>query len=443
VSADSNELELERTVSNSQSLRYVPGSDQESLTRDAGLIIRPIRGEEHFEVVGYGPLFPPQRMWSAEIPVTSADVFRHVQECRKAWHDLVIERKEASPAPDGGTRNDFPFQDTWNHASKERARLHQIGAPLAVTGATLFFFLFQQGDDALTWVADRLRREASTRSLVVTVTSDTFFVPWGLLYTHPDPDELLAPDGGNFRWEGFWGYRHLIEHNTRDIDLEQVLRPAEGGKLLASVNVDEQLDAELGVPCIAPQLAFFKQSDALTVVERRTRSELQLALSADAFDDRIVYFCCHGYGAGDLGNPNMAAASIALTDRVPITADNISYWRRGRVLASHPSVIVNACQGGQLTTLLYKTLANEFLRQGATGVIGAQIDILAIFATEYARRFFSLFLDSRPGRRRRVGEVMQCLAQDFVTGHQNPLGLVYSLYRGADCHVDGQLSPSS
>src|SRR5262249_27491704 len=103
---------------------------------------------------------------------------------------------------------------------------------------------------------------------------------------------------------------------------------------------------------------------------------------------------------------------------------------------SNPLVFINACQGGQMTTLFYKTIAAEFLKQNATAVIGGQIDMPAVFAAEYARRLFTKFLDGSSGRRIRLGPLMRELAQEFVNDHNNPLGLIYSLYRGVDCFVD-------
>jgi hypothetical protein len=57
------------------------------------------------------------------------------------------------------------------------------------------------------------------------------------------------------------------------------------------------------------------------------------------------------------------------------------------------------------------------------------------FACEYARRFFSAFLTPAPPAKVRVGELVRNLAREFLRDHHNPLGLVYSLYRGLDCYV--------
>ena len=73
---------------------------------------------------------------------------------------------------------------------------------------------------------------------------------------------------------------------------------------------------------------------------------------------------------------------------------------------------------------------------GASGVIGPQIDIPAVFAAEYAMRFFKGLLGVDNGGPEPVGILMRRLAREFIDKHNNPLGLAYSLYRGMDCLVD-------
>jgi hypothetical protein len=257
-----------------------------------------------------------------------------------------------------------------------------------------------------------------------------------MIYVHPEKGVDLAPDGSSFKKDGFWGYRHIVEHNTAQVDLPTELKPDGTGKIHASINIDESIDQCLGVPCIAPQLAFFRGQASLSAVERRTKRELETALSEANFADQIVYFCCHGSGANEGDATSLKPSRIALTDRKEITAADISYWRKGNELVSNPLVFINACQGGQMNTLFYKTIAAEFLKRNAMAVIGAQIDIPAVFAAEYACRLFTRFLDGSSGKRIRLGPLMRDLAQEFVNDHHNPLGLVYSLYRGADCFVD-------
>ncbi len=435
MSPERTPLPLQPLVQNSAGLSRVAGLHEDNLPRDVGLIIRRYSAPDRFVLTAYGPPFPPPEPWDAEIPLTPLEVFGYVEDCRQVWQSAVVDYQEAAPNPAGGLQNRRPFQDTFDLRNRPEL-LRAIAPRLAVAGDKLFYLLFGAKEPNLVRVANRLREVCRQHPLTLTITSDTFFVPWGLLYVHPDPNERLAPDGANFRWEGFWGYQHVVEHNPVYIELNGDLRPNAAGRLPTSVNVDDRIDQTLNVKCIAPQLDFFKSQANIDLVERRRKDELERALSSKSFADRIVYFCCHGAGARGPDGVSLERARVTLSDGQDITNTEIKYWLRDADgLPSQPVVFINACQGGQLTTIFYETLATELLRQKAVGLVGAQVDLPAVFAAEYAERFFKRFLGGAPGERVRIGPLMRDLAQQFVRDHNNPLGLVYSLYRGADCFV--------
>jgi hypothetical protein len=408
------------------------------LRRNGGLVIRHRIGPpQHFEVLPYGNLFQPPRTWHTEIPLSQMELFGHVDECRKLWQRAIVEYVEAVPNREGGERNSFPFQERWSFRKRPQL-LEHVGRELALAGEKLFFLLFKRGSDNLGRVAEVLTRASQERRLVLTITSDDFFVPWGMLYVHPDPVEPLAVDGSNYSREGFWGMRHIIEHNPLAVLEDVRLRAGSGGVIPASLNLDERIDVDLRVRCIASQRAFFQTLDRIKLTERCKKAQLLRDLANKNFPDRILYFFCHGTGSRDAeGRPNLEQTHLVLSDD-PISASDIAYALRDQVggLASHPVVFINACQGGQMETVFYRAIAAEFLRQNAVGVIGAQIDLPAVFADQYARQFFKALLS--PGRkRRRVGPLMRLLTRRFWIKNNNPLGIAYSLYRGLDCFVDG------
>ena len=76
------------------------------------------------------------------------------------------------------------------------------------------------------------------------------------------------------------------------------------------------------------------------------------------------------------------------------------------------------------------------LASGANCLIGAQTDLPAVFATEFATRFFTDFLAGN----QRVGEIMRRLVRQFADDHANPLALLYSLYHGLDTHLTKAVS---
>ena len=87
-----------------------------------------------------------------------------------------------------------------------------------------------------------------------------------------------------------------------------------------------------------------------------------------------------------------------------------------------------------MQTRLYETIAPQFLRRQAAGLIGAHTQLPTLFATHYAQVFFEELLDDADDKVR-VGPLMTRLARRFITDHHNPLGLVYPLYRASDVYV--------
>lgn len=423
-------IPLRRTVSNSGLLERLPAAPLPPLPRDAGFEIKEV-GRGHYQLIPYGNLYPPPRPWSTGYPLSPAEVVAPVLECVGAWSREVVERIEGT-----GQQAFYPFQEEW-HRPVDEATLQRLGAGLAAAGARLFFHLFEEHDDPLLHeVVERWQQAARRAPMVLTVTAAEHFIPWGMLYLHPDPQHGLAPDGSNFRWEGFLGWRHIIEHNPRWVNLGTAIAAGEAGAVATSFNYDRRLDEELGVECIAPQRTFFADRSAvLDLVERTEKAELRDALAADPFADRIVYFCCHGRGALALDEASLQQTGLALSDGDLITGGEIAFWLQRRTLESQPFVFLNACQGGQMTTLLYRTIAVELMKRHAVGLVGPQLDVPAVFAAEYAQRFFRRLLGEEGGPPARVGEIVRDLARTFLEQHGNPLGLAYSLYRGVDCHL--------
>lgn len=408
---------------------------EDNLERDGSLVIFRSGKEDAFHLAAAGSVFPGNRCRVVKLPLDSWELFRHVEDCRRTWHETVVDLKELVANKGGGQRWAYPFQDAWDLSSRPEL-LRTAGARLAVAGAQLYHHVFQCGNEQLDLIDESLQNASRVKALTLTITSDSFFAPWGMLYVHPEEKEELRPDGANFVPEGFWGFRHIVEHDPEEVNLQCRIKPNGAGLLSLSINIDDRIDGKLKVACIEPQLMFFRSQARIAPVERRAKPELRAAMTEPAFGDQVVYFCCHGIGSGTPDRPNLSNARVSLSDGEPITAEEIAFWLKRRDLESNPLVFVNACQGGQMTTLFYQTLAAELLKRKAVGLIGAQVDVPAIFATEYCQRFFQAFLNGEGGSRVRVGPLMRELGQEFFQKYANPLGLVYALYRGADCFLD-------
>jgi hypothetical protein len=100
------------------------------------------------------------------------------------------------------------------------------------------------------------------------------------------------------------------------------------------------------------------------------------------------------------------------------------------LLKGSPLIFINACESAELSPLFYDGFVPYFMAKGARGVIGTECLTPALFAAEWAERFFDQFLEGKP-----VGEIFLNLRQTFYKEHNNLLGLLYALY----CDGDTQL----
>jgi hypothetical protein len=384
-------------------------------------------GDAGYHVQAWGSAFPQdggggyQGHLAANVAVANSGI----NDLRAAWqHQVVgyIQRRD-----DG--RNCFPFVENWNlSGSTDPDWLEHIGLKLARASHALFSLLFLNGDAGLKEIADHLALALRSDENVITMESDDLFVPWGMLYTPPKESDSLWGSAATWSLEGFWGYRHLIEHNfSRAPGFDsRVLIPAR--RVIVGLNVDERVDSEYPTtPCVQPVMDFF--TDRTHVVVRRTKDELACALQDPLFSDHITYFCCHGQVSGATESPGRTY--LKLTDDEEIYSTEFIGWLSRNPLPTRPVVFVNACQGGQMSSLFFPAFGHHLLHYGARCLIGPQIDLPRAFAREYATRLFTAFLESRT----KLGDIVRALAREFANDYRNPLGLIFSLYRGIDVHL--------
>ncbi len=371
---------------------------------------------------------------SHPLELDRAQLWAAVQACRHAWRTKVVDHLE------GGR---YPFQDAWDMTPRPGLR-DRVLRPVAEAGADLFYRVFfprppdPRPYESLRRVGRVLRDEMAVpgRHLWLRVTSDSFYVPWSLIYSE-DP---MAP----IRPEGFWGYQHLIEHSPDGSgNLGYELEPGDppARPLAVGLQLDERIDATLGVACLAPVEDLLAGYDAghLKTERRVLKKQLRQALSSAPPTDQVLYFCCHARQEGDLSNLRLDRSHLTLSDPADgeITPSDIGRWIGMESFERHPVVFLNACEGGQINSIFYQGFGNTFLGLGAASVVGPQTEVPAVFAGELARRFFERFFEG--GERRSLGRVLFDLRREMLDQHDNPLGLVYSLYRGADTFLRAPL----
>ena len=431
------DLTTNQTVANSDF--NFPPTDQGPVFPDIMLYIKralPENGSFEFNLIV--PELKARMFSVGYLKKSGTEVFEAVEECRVAWKQAVVNM----------TRPNYqsPFQQRWEFADAPEL-LASVAPELAIAGEKLFVSIFElECDEKLLTLAATLR-ELLDKPRCIAFLSEDFFIPWSMLYTQPPDKEPLAADGSNWEASGFWGYPHILHHSTTDYDFESRIKLSNTGDLPFSINFDDRLFCDQSLVDDSIPLTFgdlikqhIKNIKTLALagnacILRTKKAELKLALTVNRQKiERVLYFYCHGHGSSSGRVASTTSASLSLKDG-EVTAGDFADWAR-RAPPTGALIMINACQGGQMTTLFYKSFAKQLLREGAVGLIGPQIDVPAVFASAYGELLLQQFLARSSESVRRLGPLMQSVNQTMWDTHKNPLGLVYSLYHGVNCFID-------
>jgi hypothetical protein len=419
------------TVDHTEDLRTLPDGRYD---RERTVYLRFAKDprDDGYLVQAWGSAFPPDGYggYQGRLPHPPAVLAGAIQVLRDTWQKQVVEHKHVDSRT---RRTTYPFVDHWDVAGTSSCpHWDDIIRRLARAGHTLFRTLFLTGDNGLNEIARHLLQALRDREHVITVESDNLFVPWGMLYV---PAEIDALDGA-CPLDGFWGYRHIVEHGfSRGSHAFDSRIVVPGNTVTVGLKVDEQVDQEYPeTPYVEQVIDFFSRH--ADVVVRRNKDELQDALTNPEFADLITYFGCHGEVSGPgTGGQSEQPYIVLGTER--IYGAELMGWLAGVVLPSQPLVFVGACQGGQLSSLFYPSFGRYLLSYGARSLLGPQVDLPRTFACEYTTRLFGWFLQ----RGIKLGDVVRELARLYADEHRNPLGLNFSLYRGMDVHLWPDATP--
>jgi hypothetical protein len=415
---------------NSNDFRWERDYDLERALDRAGAITIKPDGDGQFQIFFIDVRF--QDGDPGTINLNLSGLFDVVQACRTAWERALEDLMNTRPSPTGGEYAYRPYENAWDKPVDD-GTFRKLAAKLAVAGDELFSSIFERNQGTtLDQIAANLREIARSGSRTLAVKTADFHIPWRMLYTHPTGK--LDADGGNFVPSGFWGYQHVVEQFPARYRVSDHVR-ARGGKLGFAAALHELIDTEFSVDCIKRHRDFIQSStDRLAYDEWTKVAELTNGLSANPFERQVIYFLCHAEAAGTTAAPSLTPPTLQLVDgKIDAVAVRKSIAKRFQ--PSPPLIFINACRGGQLGTLVRQsfTFASEFLGQGAVCVVGPQIEVPAVFAGEFGNRFFTAFMQ-RTKPPPQAGIVLRNLTQEMWK-HNNPFGLVYSLYAGADCHI--------
>jgi hypothetical protein len=390
--------------------------------RELGMTISP-SAKGGYDCIVRGPTHT-----SVVLPVSEAEVADAIKVARDAMLSVVSQRDGATLVFQTGIAID--------DASRDRAL-----RTLAVAGADLFQRIFYgpaAGADVQN-VGELLKKQATKpgNALDFQVVATRFPVPWGLLYFGD------TAEGATIDPELFLGMRHVVEQIPLQTGMlvDDTVIDSGSPSLAVSVNVNADIDGgQLKLDGVARQLAYWdtcatSAGPHLTVAPRRTRAELLDALR-DGARDQLMYLYCHAVtnAPEDPGGIRNAAFQLTGGERVTL-GDLYRESPTTKPLPGNPLVFINACESAELRPEFYDGFIPYFMAKGARGVVGTECKTPAVFATEWALRFFPRFLNGEP-----LGDIFLDLRREFHEKHGNPLGLLYSLYCDADTRIQPGLT---
>ena len=402
-------------VAETLSLGRSPAAAHALSAREVGLSIQP--GVGGYDCIVYGSV-----AGKAKLPLQPAELGAAIDAARADLMDVVYQKN--------GKR--LVFQQGIDIDANDRKAALKV---MARAGRRLFQRLFfgpAAGADSKK-VGQFLQKLAGDRTsrLRVQIVANTVPVPWGLLYMDDVADETKLD------WDNFLGMRHVIEVIPLQPELSVIERtiPSDQPALAVSLNLNETIDAQMGAPYVADQKTFWDkaaQSRKRMRITNRTKStDLTKALANAGTNDQILYFYCHAASTGLAEGPDKS--SIVLTD-AEVTLGDLSLDAPTDVqLAGNPLVFINACESGKMSPTFYDGFVPYFMAKGARGVVGTECETPALFAAQWAQRFFERFLDGEP-----LGDAFLNLRREFLEEHGNPLGLMYAVH----CDGDTQIEPA-
>jgi hypothetical protein len=358
----------------------------------------------------------------ATLPITLPQLDQMISQVRQELRDIVY--LEAGPNKARVYQAGIDIPPAANQVALQR---------LAKTGFRLYQRIFYgpAADSQANLLGDRLREMAQKEMLKIQIFSQQFMLPWGILYMADEYDPNQVDP------ELFLGLKHIIEH----IPLQQTMQVIDGRidsrpSLAISLNVNTDIDQQMGVPLITNQVKYWdkiSQKGGAQVVVRKTKDEVTQALADVSTSDRILYFYCHAISKSlaEGGGPDASTLVLSGGGRLTLGDLNIEAPLK-RVLPGAPLVFINACESAELSPLFYDGFVPYFMAKGARGVIGTECETPALFAAEWAQRFFDHFLAGKS-----LGQAFLDLRREFYHEHNNLMGLLYALY----CDGDTQIAP--
>jgi CHAT domain len=377
--------------------------------RDVTLILE--SDSQGFKATLASPVFA----W-ASLPIQRSELDQMISQAREVL--LAIVQSDAPGGKVYQTGLTIP-EDVNREALKK----------VAQAGFRLFqrMFFGPAADEQSKRVGKTIREMARGKKLKFQIVSKDFLLPWGILYMADafDPDHI-DPDL-------FLGLKHVVEHLPLQQGLHVTTTEIDGRpRFQVSLNLNSEIDTVMGIGVIARQRTYWEkvgEGGKTEVTVRDKDDEVKTALANPSLPDQLLYFYCHA-SSKSLSQGGPDASALVFSDGKLTLGDLAVFAPTETLLKGSPLIFINACESAELSPLFYDGFVPYFMAKGARGVIGTECLTPALFAAEWAERFFDEFLKGKP-----VGEIFLNLRQTFYKEHNNLLGLLYALY----CDGDTQL----
>jgi CHAT domain len=360
------------------------------------------------------------------LPLNSVELNVLIDGARKAMMDVVMY-KDAN--------NTNIFQSLIDIDADSSAAALKT---LAFAGAELFQGLFfgpAAGTDVME-IGDSLKELAMRDTPIkLQIVAENFPVPWGLLYFGE------TRNGATLDWNNFLGMRHIIEQipRQRKMRVYDYEIKSNNPSLSVSLNLNISIDEQMKFNGVARQVQDWLQRSAsskgaIELTQRQTKTDLLTALSSLS-NDQLMYFYCHANTYNPSESRDPGSSFITLTNHERITLADLKREAPMRdTLPGNPLIFLNACESAEISPEFYDGFVPYFMAKGARGVVGTECKMPALFATEWAMLFFPRFLGGAP-----LSELFLELRQEFCKQHNNPLGLLYTVYCNGDTYINPSL----
>ncbi|MEV6012012.1 CHAT domain-containing protein [Streptomyces sp. NPDC051976] len=366
----------------------------------------------------FGPKVPSLKSGIHQAPLKNSGtvIHRKANRLREIWKERFLNHERYQ---DGMPMEVTPFQKSVDLTAYPEDELLPVIKDLADEGNYLLQQLLDGDHPRLTILRRDLIEALRDENLRVRFNSDVY-LPWPMMALASFPEKT------DDHFARFLGYRHQIDQTA---DCYPSVAPVliAHAQAATSLNVDMQLNTVEGAARVRTLLL------STDLTERTQSDELIRALQSPNVDEDLMYFWCHGSFEG-APQPHLV---IRLSDSMGIDGELVNRLRTeartdGQQGIFRPFVMLNACFAGLVAdSVEFEHIGGVFIRSGAEGVLGPQIEIPKLFGAHYAHEFIGRYLAGSST----AGAIVRELARHFAETYRNPLALTYSLHCGLDSRL--------